>query len=428
MAESLRARRQGPRLRQRRLGRRRAALRRRAGQPLRAASARRSPRIALSTDTSSADLDRQRLRLPAGVLQAAARARPRGDALLAISTSGNSANVIEAIDAAHELGMRVVALTGNGGGKMARAAAPRRRAPLRAAQDHRPHPGSPPALHPLPMRRHRYAALPALSAPLLAAWRCSRVARRSSAPAPSAPVPRSRTGAPPAPRSTTRASSRAPPPASASASASRRTSTSLSSTARCCSPARPGTRRRATRSSKIAAAVPNVRTVTNELQVAGLSSAGSRANDTDAHRQGARPLPRRQGVQPAARQGGHRGGRGLPARPGDRGRSRGRDRARAHHRRRAQGGQGVRVLQEPPTSSASRRRRRRRPSPRAEDPGCERRPRSKPRSTTRPRWSAGSARCRGRWCSPTACSTSCTAATSPTSRARARSAPGCWWR
>jgi D-sedoheptulose 7-phosphate isomerase len=43
----------------------------------------------------------------------------RGDALLAISTSGNSANVIEAIHAAHELGLRVVALTGNGGGKMA---------------------------------------------------------------------------------------------------------------------------------------------------------------------------------------------------------------------------------------------------------------------------------------------------------------------
>ena len=43
----------------------------------------------------------------------------RGDVLLAISTSGNSANVIDAMHAAHELGMRVVALTGNGGGKMA---------------------------------------------------------------------------------------------------------------------------------------------------------------------------------------------------------------------------------------------------------------------------------------------------------------------
>jgi D-sedoheptulose 7-phosphate isomerase len=41
-----------------------------------------------------------------------------GDALLAISTSGNSANVMEAMRAAHDLGVRVIALTGNGGGKM----------------------------------------------------------------------------------------------------------------------------------------------------------------------------------------------------------------------------------------------------------------------------------------------------------------------
>ena len=43
----------------------------------------------------------------------------RGDVLLAISTSGNSANVIEAIEAAHALGVRVIGLTGNGGGRMA---------------------------------------------------------------------------------------------------------------------------------------------------------------------------------------------------------------------------------------------------------------------------------------------------------------------
>ncbi|MFN2644548.1 MAG: phosphoheptose isomerase [Burkholderiales bacterium] len=43
----------------------------------------------------------------------------RGDVLLAISTSGNSKNVIAALEAAHELGVRVIALTGNGGGKMA---------------------------------------------------------------------------------------------------------------------------------------------------------------------------------------------------------------------------------------------------------------------------------------------------------------------
>jgi D-sedoheptulose 7-phosphate isomerase len=42
-----------------------------------------------------------------------------GDVLLAISTSGNSANVISAIQAAHERGMAVVALTGKGGGRIA---------------------------------------------------------------------------------------------------------------------------------------------------------------------------------------------------------------------------------------------------------------------------------------------------------------------
>ncbi len=41
------------------------------------------------------------------------------DLLLAISTSGNSANVVEAVRAAHEREMRVVALTGRGGGRLA---------------------------------------------------------------------------------------------------------------------------------------------------------------------------------------------------------------------------------------------------------------------------------------------------------------------
>lgn len=41
-----------------------------------------------------------------------------GDVLLAISTSGNSPNVIDAIHAAHERDVRVVALTGKNGGKM----------------------------------------------------------------------------------------------------------------------------------------------------------------------------------------------------------------------------------------------------------------------------------------------------------------------
>lgn len=42
-----------------------------------------------------------------------------GDVLLAISTSGNSANVLAATEQAHRLGMRVLSLTGNGGGSLA---------------------------------------------------------------------------------------------------------------------------------------------------------------------------------------------------------------------------------------------------------------------------------------------------------------------
>jgi D-sedoheptulose 7-phosphate isomerase len=41
-----------------------------------------------------------------------------GDVLLAITTSGNSANVLAAIEAAHEREMIVVALTGKSGGRM----------------------------------------------------------------------------------------------------------------------------------------------------------------------------------------------------------------------------------------------------------------------------------------------------------------------
>jgi D-sedoheptulose 7-phosphate isomerase len=42
-----------------------------------------------------------------------------GDVLIAITTSGNSANVLAAVEAAHAKEMTVIALTGRGGGKMA---------------------------------------------------------------------------------------------------------------------------------------------------------------------------------------------------------------------------------------------------------------------------------------------------------------------
>ncbi len=47
-----------------------------------------------------------------------------GDVLIAISTSGNSTNVVEAIHAAHERNVIVIALTGRDGGAMASLLAP----------------------------------------------------------------------------------------------------------------------------------------------------------------------------------------------------------------------------------------------------------------------------------------------------------------
>ncbi|MEC9339944.1 MAG: SIS domain-containing protein, partial [Pseudomonadota bacterium] len=43
-----------------------------------------------------------------------------GDALLAISTSGNSRNILQAVAAAHDRAMSVIALTGNDGGNLSR--------------------------------------------------------------------------------------------------------------------------------------------------------------------------------------------------------------------------------------------------------------------------------------------------------------------
>jgi len=42
----------------------------------------------------------------------------KGDILIGISTSGNSKNVIKAIEAAKKMGIKIIALTGNGGGKI----------------------------------------------------------------------------------------------------------------------------------------------------------------------------------------------------------------------------------------------------------------------------------------------------------------------
>ncbi|MCA3071866.1 MAG: phosphoheptose isomerase [Rhodocyclaceae bacterium] len=79
--------------------------------------------IALTTDSSTLtsianDYDYRQ------VFSKQVRALGRGgDVLLAISTSGNSPNVLAAIEAARAAGMRVVALTGRDGGSIGRSLA-----------------------------------------------------------------------------------------------------------------------------------------------------------------------------------------------------------------------------------------------------------------------------------------------------------------
>ncbi len=76
------------------------------------------PAIALTTDSSILTAianDYDFSQIFAKQVRALGRA---GDVLLAISTSGNSANVCAAISAALEREMRIVALTGKGGGRI----------------------------------------------------------------------------------------------------------------------------------------------------------------------------------------------------------------------------------------------------------------------------------------------------------------------
>lgn len=77
------------------------------------------PAMALTTDSSTLTSIANDYRYEE-VFSKQVRALGReGDVLLAISTSGNSANIMTAMQAAHERGMHVVALTGRNGGSMA---------------------------------------------------------------------------------------------------------------------------------------------------------------------------------------------------------------------------------------------------------------------------------------------------------------------
>jgi D-sedoheptulose 7-phosphate isomerase len=80
------------------------------------------PAIALTTDTSvltSISNDFSFEEIFSKQLRALGK---EGDVAVAISTSGNSANVINAIEVAKEMGIKTIALTGNDGGMLAKKA------------------------------------------------------------------------------------------------------------------------------------------------------------------------------------------------------------------------------------------------------------------------------------------------------------------
>ncbi|MGO9481529.1 MAG: SIS domain-containing protein [Candidatus Kryptoniota bacterium] len=76
------------------------------------------PAIALTTDTSTLTAGGNDIGFEntfARLVEALGR---KGDVLVAISTSGNSENILRAADKAHENGMHVVGFLGKGGGKL----------------------------------------------------------------------------------------------------------------------------------------------------------------------------------------------------------------------------------------------------------------------------------------------------------------------
>ncbi|HVY66933.1 MAG TPA: phosphoheptose isomerase [Gammaproteobacteria bacterium] len=81
------------------------------------------PAMALTTDSSTiTSIANDYAFVEVFAKQVRALGQP-ADVLLAISTSGNSENVVRAIHAAHERGLKVVALTGRDGGAIAAALA-----------------------------------------------------------------------------------------------------------------------------------------------------------------------------------------------------------------------------------------------------------------------------------------------------------------
>ncbi len=77
------------------------------------------PAIALTTDTSTLTSIANDYDYSQVFSRPISSLGQRGDILLAISTSGNSANIINAVVAAHEREMQVICLNGKSGGELA---------------------------------------------------------------------------------------------------------------------------------------------------------------------------------------------------------------------------------------------------------------------------------------------------------------------
>lgn len=76
------------------------------------------PAIALTTDTSNLTAGGNDIGFENVFARNVEGLGNKGDVLLAISTSGNSPNVVKAVDMAHNKGMKVIGFLGGSGGKL----------------------------------------------------------------------------------------------------------------------------------------------------------------------------------------------------------------------------------------------------------------------------------------------------------------------
>jgi len=76
------------------------------------------PAIALTTDTSNLTAGGNDIGFENVFARSVEGLGQKDDVLLAISTSGNSVNIINALDAAHSKGMKVIGFLGGDGGKL----------------------------------------------------------------------------------------------------------------------------------------------------------------------------------------------------------------------------------------------------------------------------------------------------------------------